>query len=148
MRNLKIYKLERSEYLLEIANKIKPISKWKDIRKEYDIKLSEWNGLAGYWNSNDYNGKKRTRKRVKREATRTLKKLPYEDYLRSDHWTALKEEIRRVFKTCVICNSKSNLNVHHRSYKHRGNPNKEIRDLILLCAECHNLFHTHGKLKR
>lgn len=147
MRNLKIYKLERKDYLIKLSKEIDSKSKWKTVKTNYDITLQEWNALNGYWNSNDFKGDKKIKAKIKKKNINKLRKLPYNEYLKSDHWQQIKKEIKKVFKTCVICNSKTNLQVHHRSYKHRGNSNKEIRDLILLCSECHELFHTHKRLK-
>jgi 5-methylcytosine-specific restriction endonuclease McrA len=148
MRNLKIYKQERSSYLIELANKLNCKSKFKEVKEKFGITISEWHSLSGYMNSNDFKDNKKVRTKAKKVNIKKLKKLPYKEYLKSEHWQQIKKEIKRVFKTCVICNSKTNLNVHHRSYRHRGNANKEIRDLILLCSECHTLFHTYGKLKK
>lgn len=148
MRNLKIYQQKRSEYLIRIANKLTPRSKWKDVKEDFAITLTEWNALCGYMNSNDFKENKKFRAKEKKAHVKKLKKLPYSEYLKSDHWLQLKEKIREIYKTCVICNSRRDLHVHHRSYTYRGKPNQEVKDLILLCAECHNLFHTHGKLKK
>jgi 5-methylcytosine-specific restriction endonuclease McrA len=73
----------------------------------------------------------------------------YADYLQSDRWLVLKQEcMSRAGWRCQVCNahsSKTDLEVHHRSYRYLGKAG-ESHDLICLCAECHGLFHDHGRL--
>ena len=71
---------------------------------------------------------------------------PYEDYLRSDYWMRLRESVYRRDRTCRVCNSDEDLQTHHRSYKHKGDFNKERKDLTLLCKECHELYHENKEI--
>jgi 5-methylcytosine-specific restriction endonuclease McrA len=49
---------------------------------------------------------------------------------------------------CQLCNTGNiQLNVHHRSYDSRGNPDYEIDDLIVLCKDCHEIYHKKDKIK-
>lgn len=69
-----------------------------------------------------------------------LKGLDYKDYLQTKEWKEKSKAIRQFYgNRCALCNSSKNLNVHHRTYKNRGNELPE--DLILLCNSCHKKFH-------
>jgi len=69
--------------------------------------------------------------------------IDYDSYLKTPHWNILRKEcLRRFANGCAQCGaSDSVLHVHHRSYDHRGEPDKEIADLEVLCAGCHELNH-------
>lgn len=73
-----------------------------------------------------------------------LSKLKYKDYLSTEHW----QEVRRraleyAGYSCQLCNSKIRLNVHHRTYKNRGN--ELPTDVVVLCQACHEKFHDIGE---
>lgn len=76
---------------------------------------------------------------------RTLRALPYDQYLETPHWKeARKKALNRAQWRCELCASRDNLNVHHRSYERLG---RELyHDLIVLCRECHVIFHSHRKV--
>lgn len=65
--------------------------------------------------------------------------IDYHEYLLSDKWKAKRKLMIGKFKTCQLCNSKDNLQVHHRTYKRLGY--EDMEDLTLLCKECHMKFH-------
>jgi hypothetical protein len=69
-----------------------------------------------------------------------LKFMPYKKYLETPEWKAKRERklIDAGFR-CQLCNESGELNVHHRTYKDRGN--EDLRDLIVLCRGCHKKFH-------
>lgn len=68
------------------------------------------------------------------------RKLEYKEYLESDHWQDIRSKaLERADNKCQLCSSKINLNVHHNTYKNRGNEN--LTDLVVLCRECHAKFH-------
>jgi 5-methylcytosine-specific restriction endonuclease McrA len=74
-----------------------------------------------------------------------LRWMPYRDYLGTDEWSERRKRvIRRAGFRCQVCASGSRLHVHHRTYARRGV--ERIEDMIALCADCHELFHRHGKL--
>ena len=77
---------------------------------------------------------------------RVLRAMPYQDYLQTDHWkTTRRAAIKAAHKRCQVCNAGDRrLEVHHRTYDRRGMEAPE--DLIVLCDECHDLFHQNGKL--
>jgi hypothetical protein len=80
------------------------------------------------------------------EAERTatlvgLRALPYEEYLRTEHWLKTAQRARRAADyKCQLCNrADSELHVHHRTYERLGE--EYLKDLIVLCEECHRRFH-------
>lgn len=80
------------------------------------------------------------REQQERELER-LRTMPYAEYLQTPHWKNMAAEARRrAGYRCQLCDrSDISLNVHHRTYEHRG---QEWRnDLIVLCEDCHKRFH-------
>lgn len=70
----------------------------------------------------------------------------YIKYLRSRRWMRIrKRAIERAEYRCQVCNGTEKLEVHHRTYENLGH--EHAMDIIVLCDECHTLFHTHGKIK-
>lgn len=69
-----------------------------------------------------------------------LGRIDYKEYITSPEWkiTAQKAKERAGFK-CAICNSSKQLNVHHKTYERLGRELDE--DLIVLCHDCHEIFH-------
>ena len=70
------------------------------------------------------------------------KQEEYLDYLNSEKW---KKKAARKRKSadnkCQLCNNgKKTLHVHHRSYENVYH--ERMRDLIVLCEDCHNRFHS------
>ena len=69
----------------------------------------------------------------------------YTEYLKTGHWQQKREQAIEFWgERCMVCDSQEALNVHHRTYRNLGN--EHILDLVVLCADCHALFH--DKLKR
>jgi 5-methylcytosine-specific restriction endonuclease McrA len=69
-------------------------------------------------------------------------KMSYQDYLHPEHW----QDVRARFWAsklhnggCAVCNTRVNLQVHHRSYRRVGH--EKLSDLVLLCGDCHKLTH-------
>lgn len=72
------------------------------------------------------------------------KKLTYKEYLKTDHWLRIRgEALTRSCNRCQVCSATRKLNVHHNSYKNKGNEHPE--DVCVLCSDCHKTFH--GKVK-
>lgn len=71
----------------------------------------------------------------------TLKSIPYEDYLKTDHWQHFRAEaLKNAHHTCQLCgNQNLLLDVHHRTYRNKGR--ETFLDVIVLCRECHEMFH-------
>jgi len=72
--------------------------------------------------------------------------MSYQDYLKSNHWKAVKNIMG---SKCKICGSKKSLNIHHKTYKHKNGElvfyNETPSDLICLCQDCHHLWHKYFK---
>ena len=73
------------------------------------------------------------------------RKKQYADYLHSPHWRSVREwAIERAANRCQVCNGAERLHVHHRTYERVG---AELpSDLIVLCEDCHGIFHRAGKI--
>ncbi len=61
------------------------------------------------------------------------------EYLKSDHWRALKKRKLSVNNNCERCQSKKSLDVHHLDYKNLYDV--ELTDLETLCRKCHLKEH-------
>ena len=85
--------------------------------------------------------------------------MPYKDYLCTREWAVTRHrQLKFAEFRCQVCNApamKSDtrrsaglaaLEVHHRTYIRLGE--ERIQDCIVLCRECHALFHHYGRLVR
>jgi hypothetical protein len=71
--------------------------------------------------------------------------LPYREYLQTEHWQLTRARAyARASHRCQVCNASSKLEAHHRTYVNRGCELDE--DLVVLCRECHGVFHKHRSL--
>lgn len=88
---------------------------------------------------------------VSRQREWELRNMPYREYLQTHEWMTRAKIMRNRFQSrCQICNRTGGgrlLEVHHRDpyYDTRG-IEKPI-DLTVLCHECHDLFHRHGRIR-
>lgn len=81
-----------------------------------------------------------------RQQIEALRSMPYSEYLKTDHWQGLRiRMLKRAGFKCQVCNGGGQLHVHHRTYKNRGN--EDLKDLIVLCANCHQEFHDKMELE-
>ena len=140
---LKIYTLpeKRRKELIAIAKRLPKNPRFNKHGKRYGISKPEWHKMIGYMGSREFKSQRKPKKTVVE-----LKKLPYQDYLRTDHWKELRKKVKQRDVSCRICNSLKRLNVHHRCYESKGDAIKEINDLVLLCKDCHELFHKHKRI--
>lgn len=73
--------------------------------------------------------------------------MPYDEYLRTDHWKVVRQKCwERFNRKCAVCNANGDntkLDVHHRTYENLSQ--EEDADTVLLCRECHSLFHDNKK---
>lgn len=74
---------------------------------------------------------------------KTACRLPYEDYLRTPWWNAIrKERMEMDGHTCTRCGkSHVRLEVHHKTYGHKGAEALHMGDLTTLCSDCHRIVH-------
>ena len=70
-----------------------------------------------------------------------LKKMPYSEYLQTEHWLHFKSEaLKNAQHRCKLCNTNDDtLHVHHNNYDNRGR--ETFNDVIVLCGDCHAKFH-------
>lgn len=69
--------------------------------------------------------------------------MDYHDFLITPYWRIIARHMKKKAKyKCQLCNSKGQLNVHHRTYDNHGYElTKCEEDLICLCQDCHEKFH-------
>lgn len=81
----------------------------------------------------------------RRSQVQALRNLPYDEYLKTDHWQRLRSlKLTEALNACQVCNcSDGRLEVHHRTYDRRGA--EWMQDLTVLCDRCHSMFHGHNK---
>ncbi len=69
--------------------------------------------------------------------------MDYRKYLKSRHWQRVrKAALKRAGYRCQICAERGlTLSVHHSCYDRRG---RELaQDVVVLCENCHRLYHDH-----
>lgn len=67
-------------------------------------------------------------------------KAEYKEYLQTDHWKEIRlKALNRAGNRCQLCCNTYNLNVHHNTYRNKGH--EDLKDLVVLCRECHAKFH-------
>lgn len=77
------------------------------------------------------------------KATTQLRKLNYQEYLRTEYWKEVRRLIHIYYgERCMLCKSGSDLRVHHNSYDRLGC--EYYSDLILVCHTCHSKIHGKG----
>jgi 5-methylcytosine-specific restriction endonuclease McrA len=78
---------------------------------------------------------------AKRSIVFELQTMPYADYLKTEHWKAIRRRaLKKAGSSCQLCNkSDTTLNVHHRTYERRGK--EKCVDVIVLCQPCHAKHH-------
>lgn len=101
-----------------------------------DCRASEWAKRHVDWEA---------QKAQLHERQRHLRTMPYRDFLQTPEWqTTRKAALKRAGYACQVCNRRRQLHVHHRTYERRGA--ELARDLVVLCDECHALYHRKGLL--
>lgn len=86
--------------------------------------------------------KKSAAKRSLDEMADKLKGKPYHTFLRSKYWSIVRKRVLiRDGNKCIICKSENNLEVHHDNYKHHFREHRHLKDLMVLCRECHKEHH-------
>jgi hypothetical protein len=68
-------------------------------------------------------------------------KSQYAAFLRSEYWKHVQEAVAvRDDGKCRRCGARG-LQVHHKTYEHKGEELEHLEDLELLCAACHAFEH-------
>lgn len=69
-----------------------------------------------------------------------LKSMPYQEYLKSEHWRKVRSNaLLRASNKCQLCAVTTNLSVHHNTYANLGCEKDE--DVLVLCWPCHSKHH-------
>ena len=73
--------------------------------------------------------------------TAQLRKMPFREYRNQPEWQARRSAaLARAGHRCQACGEKDvRLDVHHNSYQRYGH--ESPFDLVVLCDQCHALFH-------
>lgn len=88
-------------------------------------------------------GKLRVCDTCRRAGART--QLTYRDYIKSDGWKVRRlRALALAENKCQVCGVEARLDVHHNTYERLGH--ERDADLIVLCRDCHKLFHNDGRL--
>lgn len=77
--------------------------------------------------------------KTKFDGNKTVKTSEYSLYLQSPEWREKANKEKEKNPNCSLCNRKGELHVHHRTYVRCGQ--EQDGDLIVLCSDCHNIFH-------
>lgn len=80
---------------------------------------------------------------TKFSGSKSVKTDKYTAYLLSGEWIEKAKREKEINPNCSVCNRRGILHVHHRTYVRCGN--EERGDLIVLCSDCHALFHKFYK---
>lgn len=71
-----------------------------------------------------------------------IKSMPYQDFLKTPYWKAITvKKMKEANFKCQICNNKGVLSTHHRSYDIHGMEIFNLKELIVLCQDCHQKHH-------
>lgn len=80
------------------------------------------------------------RARRRRREARKQRQREYQQYLRSDGWKLRRQPaLDRAGGFCEDCGTRSSLEVHHLTYKRKGN--ELPKDLVAVCDRCHGARH-------
>lgn len=72
----------------------------------------------------------------------------YREYLLSPEWQKIRKSVlKRDGNKCRLCNSTSRLQVHHRVYPDVYGQ-EDLIDLITICRNCHDLFHSKREIQQ
>ncbi len=80
------------------------------------------------------------RARARRREARKQRQREYRAYLRSEGWKQRRQAaLDRARGFCEDCGARGSFDVHHRTYKRKGN--ELPKDLVAVCRECHQERH-------
>ncbi len=73
-----------------------------------------------------------------------LNMLEYSDFLKTPYWRVISFFVKSKYRwMCANCRNKSNLAVHHKTYKNHGMEHRKWdTDLVCLCNSCHQKEHS------
>ena len=80
------------------------------------------------------------------ESVAAYRRMPYEQFLQTSYWAAIREHVLLTIGKCQTCSSREFLKVHHNTYDHHGSEHTHLEDLVVLCERCHQYFHRFEKV--
>jgi|GEM_PF-5976003 len=76
------------------------------------------------------------------EIAQELAAMPYQQFLQTKYWQLIRRAaLNNALHRCEMCNFPKQLEVHHRTYKHRGYEFRHMEDLTVVCRPCHASHH-------
>ena|SRR5690606_32584214 len=76
------------------------------------------------------------------EMAQSLKGKSYQDFLESEYWGIVRSMVmKRDGYKCIICKSTKRLQVHHDTYRNHFKEHRNLKDLMVLCRDCHYEHH-------
>jgi 5-methylcytosine-specific restriction endonuclease McrA len=119
----------------EAANRRAIERRTEDAQRENDIIIGKVKATPAkrYW---------ALRGRLDSDTAADLKAMPYKKFLNTIYWDIVRNyTLYKAGYACGLCHRQGKLQVHHRTYEHRGSEIAHPGDLIVLCANCHAKFH-------
>jgi hypothetical protein len=78
----------------------------------------------------------------KKRIAKTIRRMPYEDYLHTRYWNLLAVQVKHdAGCKCKVCGWGGNLVVHHPDYKWPGYDMYHADRFQCLCRDCHERLH-------
>jgi len=100
------------------------------------IGIDEW--ILSKVACGDFEGMKTRRKLNKAK----VKPMKYTQFLKSKYWADVRKSVlKRDCNRCTKCGSTKYLHVHYLTYVNHFREHSNIKDLIVLCKDCHKLAH-------
>lgn len=70
-----------------------------------------------------------------------LRSMPYKEYLKTSHWSRIREQKIKERPLCEYCRKRTAKEIHHVTYENRGC--EDMDDLRSMCSDCHRKLHRH-----
>lgn len=82
------------------------------------------------------------KERITPDGVKELQEMPYSNFLKTHYWEIVRNYVLyKKNNKCHLCPNNKYLQVHHRTYEHRGSEIFHLDDLIVLCKRCHSKHH-------
>jgi 5-methylcytosine-specific restriction endonuclease McrA len=77
-----------------------------------------------------------------------IRSMSYKRFLNSEYWQVVRAgAIDTHGSHCHYCGG-SGSDVHHKTYEHHGLEHEFLTDLMVVCRDCHGIYHTGGIMPR
>lgn len=114
-------------------------------RREFYDAVEFWGGAMTFGSVAGWDGLTETLAEMSAEQkgmfSGYLNAIPYKAFLLTRYWHAIKLKMQFDHRGCQVCRRQQKVEVHHRTYEHRGSEFAHLADLRLLCGQCHALVH-------